>query len=184
MQQRTAVHSELEGAYSDLDALNSRLMSSLEGTTVQLKLLHARFQEDHAAVEEERNLRADLVAELAMLRAAHEAELEAAGEERQRAVEEVELELGDCIRDLQGQLDEAEGRASACQAGLMAQMQELRAKLEEGEAEVASLRSQLQSERAVVENPVGHLGDVHWKGGGQQDLIERESCLSASPSDL
>ena len=158
VQQRTSIHSELETAYSDLDALNTRLMASLEGTTVQLKLLHARIQEDQAAAEEERDRRADVVAELAMLRAAREAEREAAAAEQRGAVEALEQELGDVVRTLQEQLDEVEGRASSCQAGLMAQLQELRAALEEEEAEAASLRA-LLSEQAAAPSPPGDWRD-------------------------
>ena len=72
--QRAAAHSDLEAAYSDLDALNNRLMASLEDTAAQLSVLHGKVEGDQAEAAAEREKLDDAVAELARAREAHEVE--------------------------------------------------------------------------------------------------------------
>ncbi len=76
VQQRAAVQGDMQAAYSDLDALNNRLMEALEHGTAQLRGARAKLASMQAAVEAERDARADAVAEQAMAAALH-AELEA-----------------------------------------------------------------------------------------------------------
>ena len=106
-----SVHSDLEAAYKDLESLNTRLMASLEDTAVQLRMLHSKGEEDQAKADAERCDRADAVAELAMARAMHEAELERVSAEGQQ----IELEFRSLLEAAQCDLDEAEARAAQCQ---------------------------------------------------------------------
>ena len=63
----------MEAAYGDLEALNSRLMASLEETTMQMRALHGKVEEDQAEVEAEREKLTEALAELASVKEAHEA---------------------------------------------------------------------------------------------------------------
>ena len=130
----------MASAYGDLEALNLRLMASLEDTTVQIRLLHGKLAEDQAAAADaERTIRADAAAELAMLRAAHEAGVA-------RAVAESGAQLELMVAQLEAsryQVDEVEARAAACQSGLMGQLHELRESLEAREAEAEVLMLQV-----------------------------------------